>query len=408
MSSTDPRLKALREERAALIREFGDKGQHHPMGRMIGGLNPAAMRLHSVRSEIARMEERARPSRPTATVYPKGSGYKWEERRGGAFLYEVVMPDGRRGMIGRSQGNPPHDLYVVEDGRFMSGGYKTVGQAIKAFERGVYETENRAASSLPEGFEGFGSEVFDVQPSTTTEEPWRSARPLRGLRLGDRVVVGRQKFDVIRAFDDYTVMAQKPGAKRKAFNVWQNGPTVEVREQRGSPETTMAGPVLASAPYDQVQTTREGKADRTGGFEMNQAGHGSDVFGRNEVIVQFDDGPGFARAMASGEMEDVTQQKIDELRYAPGPYAKAFQKASAKLLPDEKDGPILATLEAAPLPIGYVSNALVYSDAIHRLPAMTKSRLYRLVKGGHVRVVKTWRPTPTYWLAATSTVAGRR
>jgi len=38
-------------------------------------------------------------------------------------------------MIGRSQGSPPHLFYVVVDGEIVSEGHKTLGAAVKAFEK---------------------------------------------------------------------------------------------------------------------------------------------------------------------------------------------------------------------------------------------------------------------------------
>jgi hypothetical protein len=49
-------LKPLKEERKNLIATWGTKGQKHYMGRMIGGLNPAAQRLGYVRHQIADLE----------------------------------------------------------------------------------------------------------------------------------------------------------------------------------------------------------------------------------------------------------------------------------------------------------------------------------------------------------------
>jgi hypothetical protein len=124
-------LKALRAERKRIIEKFGHQGQYHPMGRMIGGLNPAAMRLHSVRGRIAEIE--AAHASPKATLTPKGSGRGWDKR--GGLLYDITFGI-RTGMIGRSQGAPPHEFYIVEGGNFKSGGYKTLGLATKAFEQG--------------------------------------------------------------------------------------------------------------------------------------------------------------------------------------------------------------------------------------------------------------------------------
>lgn len=121
-------LAQLRAERKALIGAYGTRGEKHPMGRDIGGLNPAAQRLHRVRGLIEDIERKYRAPAPTLT--PLGSGYKWDQR--GGLLYDIEY-GGRRGKIGRTQGSPPHDFYLVENGQWVSGGYKTVGQAAKAF-----------------------------------------------------------------------------------------------------------------------------------------------------------------------------------------------------------------------------------------------------------------------------------
>jgi hypothetical protein len=121
-------LTALRAERKTLIAEYGDKGQRHPMGRMIGGLNPAAQRLHMVRGHIAAKT----PKRERAILAPKGSQRGWERR--GGLLYDIHF-QGRKGMIGRTQGAPPNDYYVIVNGEITSQGHRTKGDAAKAFER---------------------------------------------------------------------------------------------------------------------------------------------------------------------------------------------------------------------------------------------------------------------------------
>jgi hypothetical protein len=121
-------LKRLKAKRKALVAQWGNRGQLHPWSRMMGGLNPGAQELAGVRRQIEAIEARHRAPAPTLT--PLGSGHGWDRR--GGLLYNVEF-NGRRGQIGRSQGAPPHDLYIVEGGAFVSGGYKTVGQAAKAF-----------------------------------------------------------------------------------------------------------------------------------------------------------------------------------------------------------------------------------------------------------------------------------
>jgi len=64
------RLAELKAERKQLIADYGNLGQKHPTGRLIGGLNPAAMRLHSVRGEIFRLESKTRPKKERPIVEP--------------------------------------------------------------------------------------------------------------------------------------------------------------------------------------------------------------------------------------------------------------------------------------------------------------------------------------------------
>ncbi len=123
-------LQALRAERKQLLEEYGNRGQLHHMNSMIGGLNPAAQRLYVVRNKIARLE--AQIAKPKATLSPKGSGRGWDKRPG--LLYDVSF-NGRSGMIGRTQGGG-NLFYIVENGKFVSGDHRTLGAAVKAFEKG--------------------------------------------------------------------------------------------------------------------------------------------------------------------------------------------------------------------------------------------------------------------------------
>lgn len=108
---------------------------------------------------------------------------------------------------------------------------------------------------VPPGWDSFDADdVFgdDAEDPLTTAEPWR--KPVfRGVSPGDVVEVAGQKFEVLRVFDDHSLMGQRPGAKRKAFSIWHRGPTVQVHEQKGSWETTLAGPVLYEVPFDRVK-----------------------------------------------------------------------------------------------------------------------------------------------------------
>jgi hypothetical protein len=106
------------------------------------------------------------------------------------------------------------------------------------------------AGMMPFGFDEFGDDEW-VEP-TTVDEPWR--KPVfRGITIGDVVLVGRQQFTVLRVLDEHSFMGQKPGAKRKAFHIWHEGPTVQVREMGGSWDTTYKNPIVLEVPFDQVR-----------------------------------------------------------------------------------------------------------------------------------------------------------
>jgi hypothetical protein len=125
-------LRALRAERGTIIKEYGDMAQYHPMHAAIGGLNPAAQRLHYVRRSIAALEHQLRP--PKAVLTPKFMLSPQDLRTKGGLLYDVSY-SGRTAMIGRSQGALPHFFYLVENGVVLPGEHKTLGRAVKAFEQ---------------------------------------------------------------------------------------------------------------------------------------------------------------------------------------------------------------------------------------------------------------------------------
>lgn len=122
-------LKKLRAERKEIIEAYGDMAQRHPMHVNIGGLNPAAQRLYYVRKSIAEIESVLRGPKPQLVEKYGRKG------KGGGLLYDIMFGE-RRGMIGRSEGSPPHYFYVVENGSITSDNHKTLGAAVKAFEKG--------------------------------------------------------------------------------------------------------------------------------------------------------------------------------------------------------------------------------------------------------------------------------
>lgn len=121
-------LRRLRVERAEIIAAYGNMAQYHPMNVHIGGLNPAAMRLYHVRRHIAHLEAKAHG--PRANVRLKDG----RNPRGTGLLYDVSF-DNRHGMIGRTLGGVS-DFYVIENGEIASSGHRTLGIAVKAFEKG--------------------------------------------------------------------------------------------------------------------------------------------------------------------------------------------------------------------------------------------------------------------------------
>jgi hypothetical protein len=108
---------------------------------------------------------------------------------------------------------------------------------------------NPPESALPAGFDGFDIPDEPSRPMT------RMDLMRRGLFLnskaGDELKVDGISFVIVRVLSPHEVMAQKIGAKRKMFNIWQQD-TVTVREQKGSIDTTMAMPVVLEDSFESV------------------------------------------------------------------------------------------------------------------------------------------------------------
>jgi hypothetical protein len=106
----------------------------------------------------------------------------------------------------------------------------------------------------------------------------------------------------------------------------------------------------------------------------------------------------FKRAL-SREAEPVDPKRGAE-PFSPGPYIKAFYTSKPKRFPQtDTEKAVFASILAAPLPLEYVSNFLVYSRVFNRLDSRTKKALYSLVRGGGVKILRTYHPD-TYWLLA--------
>lgn len=112
--------------------------------------------------------------------------------------------------------------------------------------------------AMPAGFDAFDvfDEITPEQPVLPGEE-WRTTPVFRDVKRGDVLRVGPQSYEVLAKFDNFHVMVQKPGAKRKAFALRQSGPEVEVREQRGSQDTTYATAPLLVVPWAAVTTLHQ-------------------------------------------------------------------------------------------------------------------------------------------------------
>lgn len=115
------RLADLKAERKRLIAQYGSKGEKHPSGRLIGGLNPAAMRLHGIRQEIAFLEK-DRSGKETPKIRPlpgssKGYGLKSH------FSYK-----GFEAMLGTDNFGV---WYAVHDGNVIMLDEHTPSKAVK-------------------------------------------------------------------------------------------------------------------------------------------------------------------------------------------------------------------------------------------------------------------------------------
>lgn len=128
MRYSDEDLRRMKTRRRELVAEYGDKGQHHPMGRMIGGLNPAAQELHVLRGKIAEAEsERRAPSSVLTPLPGSKSGY--------GLKFDIEY-QGRRGKLGTD--NFGRWYIIAGEGSqadVVASDFKTKGEAAKAFAR---------------------------------------------------------------------------------------------------------------------------------------------------------------------------------------------------------------------------------------------------------------------------------
>jgi hypothetical protein len=116
-------LSSLRAERKALIGAYGANAQRHPMATMIGGLNPAAQRLNSVRNQIERLEAKKR--KPQAELTPLFVRSRHSPKYG--LLYKArfnniegkigIASDGKYYVVSLNGDEIAHDLKKLSDAR---------------------------------------------------------------------------------------------------------------------------------------------------------------------------------------------------------------------------------------------------------------------------------------------------
>jgi hypothetical protein len=136
-------LKRLKEERKDLISQYGNQGEKHPLGRMIGGLNPAAVKLQSIRGQIAQLERLIGETKPEKPVMTPISGTN--ARREMGLLYDVKFGE-RTGKIGKSNLGK---WYAVENGEIVTQDFRTAAEARDAWAKAATPTPTPAPSPAP-------------------------------------------------------------------------------------------------------------------------------------------------------------------------------------------------------------------------------------------------------------------
>jgi hypothetical protein len=134
------------------------------------------------------------------------------------------------------------------------------------------------------------------------------------------------------------------------------------------------------------------------------SGAGGDVFGRTQAEqVEYENE--FYRVTSDG-MYDVAVDRVAE-PYAPGEDAKRFRDTKPKKTPTtDTEKAIHEALVAAPMSMGYISNALFYASFLRSWSVREKKALWALIKGGVVKVVQS-RPS-NYWLVVNAYAGPKR
>lgn len=125
--------------------------------------------------------------------------------------------------------------------------------------------------------------------------------------------------------------------------------------------------------------------------------YGNDIFQRSTFEIS-DDLEMFKRALHR-DIEDVPVSD-GASPVAPGEFARAFYKTKPKTKPStETEAHIFNAILNAPVKLEYLSNFLLYSKMVHRLDLRARKALWSLVRGGALKIVRTYRPND-YWILA--------
>lgn len=124
------------------------------------------------------------------------------------------------------------------------------------------------------------------------------------------------------------------------------------------------------------------------------------IFKRTEAQAVAEDHRDFMSRVRERGFEDRSHHAVEP--FAPGDLARAFHDAKAKRTATTlTEQQIVKELQHA-LPLGFVSNALLYSPEFRHMGKNEHKAVFKLLKGGVLRMVET-RPSQ-YWLIATSVI----
>lgn len=229
--------------------------------------------------------------------------------------------------------------------------------------------------------EGYGDEVVVIE----ADRHWDNG-DVEGVAIDGRRarVVGRIPIDEYREF------AEELGFERDA-------PTVEI-EQAFIREALGVRTRVEKGRWGTELVVEDGMMQNASEV-IWEKGSGPDFFKRSSADrVATED----YAAIEGGE--SARERLLSDARHAPGEEAKRFSRAKPKDRPTtETEESVIRALRADPVPLGYISNALLYARPFRYLSAREKQAIYSLFKGGALDVVRTYNPD-NYWLVETSRV----